>query len=201
VQANGSPGAIHDPTGHMVTDLKTATATDGNGTAVGAVVTGTMHLDGLWVHENGPGAMICSGLTAMCKAHPGMFELAVGGCRGQTTCNTTAPAPGEETDDNAVFLVRSLQPDVMTVKEAFTKFNIVAYRDYIFQNRQGLNSLRHAKADVPSPAAGPQTKKNSRGNADAGADADTDAEAERLEAEIASLQAQLARVRSRSRRD
>ena len=46
VVANGSPGAIHDPTGRMVTDLTTATV-KANGTAVGPVVTGTMHLDGL----------------------------------------------------------------------------------------------------------------------------------------------------------
>jgi hypothetical protein len=45
--------------------------------------------------------------------------------------------------------VRSLQPEVMTVRAGFAKHNVVAYRDYIFQNRQGLNSLRHAKADIP----------------------------------------------------
>ena len=71
--------------------------------------------------------MICSGLAAMCQAHPGMFELAVGGCGGKTICNTTSPVAGEEIDNNAVFLVRSLQPDVITVRDAFAKFNIVAY--------------------------------------------------------------------------
>lgn len=71
--------------------------------------------------------MICSGLTAMCKAHPGMFELAVGGCGGKTTCNTTSPVEGEEINNNAVFLVRSLQPEVITVRDAFAKFDIVAY--------------------------------------------------------------------------
>ena len=65
-------------------------------TIEGGVVTGTMDLDAEWVHENGPGAMICSGLTAMCKAHPGVFETVVGGCGGpaKTGCNATAPAPG-----------------------------------------------------------------------------------------------------------
>lgn len=157
------------------------------------------------VHENGPGAMICSGLTAMCKAHPGMFELAVGGCGGTTTCNATAAAPGEEINNNAVFLVRSLRPAELTVREAFTKFNVVAYRDYIFQNRQGLNSLRHAKADIPAPKqpehAAEVVGVPERGKAGAQDSEDLTAvlmaEEERLEATIASLQLQLERVRSR----
>ena len=57
---------------------------------------------------------------------------------------------GEELDNNAVFLVRSTKPSVMTVRQGFEKFDIVAYRDYIFQNRQGLNSLRHTKSDIPA---------------------------------------------------
>ena len=44
VVANGSPGAIHDPTGHMVPDLKTI-GEDG----AGWVVTGTMDLDASWL--------------------------------------------------------------------------------------------------------------------------------------------------------
>ena len=158
------------------------------------------------VHENGPGAMICSGLTAMCKAHPGMFELAVGGCSGTTTCNTTAPAPGEEINNNAVFLVRSLRPAELTVREAFTKYNIVAYRDYIFQNRQGLNSLRHAKADIPAPKKQLEHAAQVVGVPERGKASAQDSEhlaallmeeEERLEATIASLQLQLERVRSR----
>ena len=74
----------------VVSDLKTIE---------GGVVTGTMDLDAEWVHENGPGAMICSGLTAMCKAHPGVFETVVGGCGGpaKTGCNATAPGAGSAT--------------------------------------------------------------------------------------------------------
>eukprot|EP01047_Picozoa_sp_COSAG01_P046832 COSAG01_NODE_4427_length_5035_cov_2.138574_9_plen_107_part_00 len=41
----------------------------------------------------------------------------------------------------------------MTVRQAFTKFDIVAGRDYLFQNRQGLNSLRHTKSAIPAPFA------------------------------------------------
>ena len=36
------------------------------GTLGGGVVTGTMDLDQTWVHENGPGALICPGLTQVC---------------------------------------------------------------------------------------------------------------------------------------
>ena len=32
-----------------------------------------------------------------------MFELAIGGCGGKTTCNTTASTPCEETDTNAEY--------------------------------------------------------------------------------------------------
>lgn len=39
IVANGSPGAIHDPTGRMVPDLKTNPSS--------GIVTGTMHLDAL----------------------------------------------------------------------------------------------------------------------------------------------------------
>jgi hypothetical protein len=47
----------------------------------------------------------------------------------------------------------------MTVRQAFTKFDIVAGRDYLFQNRQGLNSLRHTKSAIPAPFAdGEQTR-------------------------------------------
>ena len=146
----------------------------------------------------------------MCKAHPGMFELAIGGCGGKTTCNTTASTPGEETDTNAVFLVRSLHPAEMTVREAFTKFNIVAYRDYIFQNRQGLNSLRHSKADIPAPKEhrektnddAPQIDDSFKNSKAAALSSDRitaalAAEAERLQAEIALKQAQLESIRSR----
>ena len=55
-------------------------------TIEGGVVTGTMDLDAEWVHENGPGAMICSGLTAMCKAHPW----------GVRDCRRRLRRPGED---------------------------------------------------------------------------------------------------------
>jgi hypothetical protein len=46
------------------------------------------------------------------------------------TCSTTPATPSEETNNSAVFLVRSLRPAKL---KAFAKYNIVAYRDYIFQ--------------------------------------------------------------------
>jgi hypothetical protein len=54
---------------------------------------GTMDLDAAWVHENGPGKMICPGIAAMCKAHPGVFELGVGGCGNRLHGPLTVPTP------------------------------------------------------------------------------------------------------------
>jgi len=69
----------------------------------------------------------------------------------------------------------------MTVRQGFEKFDIVAYRDYIFQNRQGLNSLRHTKSDIP--AAKPKQH-------------DTNAaRVAQLERKIGALQAELAALR------
>ena len=148
IVSNGSPGNIHDTTGRAVADLKKLPAP-----GEPSVITGTMDLDATWVHNNGPGKMICSGLEAMCSAHPGVFELAIGGCGGSLVangCNTSLPTPeGESGTNNAKFLVRSLKPEVMTVREGFAKYNVVAGRDYLFQNRQGLNSLRHTKSAIP----------------------------------------------------
>ena len=183
------------------------------------------------------------GLDKMCKAHPGVFELAMPGCTGRSACNASAAVPGEEGSpdhpgSNAVFLVRcvarawarasrlsrwhafcrrhnrvdctcvppcapssaerhgrslarSLKPEVLTVRAAFKEFDVVAYRDYIFQNRQGLNSLRQNKADIPAAKPG-------AANAAAAAPAAEGAGAEEaaLVGTIAQLQARLDAVRA-----
>ena len=97
---------------------------------------------------------------------------------------------GEELDNNAVFLVRSTNPSVMTVRQGFEKFDIVAYRDYIFQNRQGLNSLRHTKSDIP--AAKPKHGANAPAPVRRGGEA---ARVAQLERQIGALQAELAELR------
>ena len=96
---------------------------------------------------------------------------------------------GEELDNNAVFLVRSTNPSVMTVRQGFEKFDIVAYRDYIFQNRQGLNSLRHTKSDIPAAKPKPvrQEAPVRRGG--------EAARVAQLERQIGALQAELAALR------
>ena len=108
-------------------------------------------------------------------------------------CNPSATAPGEETDNNAVFLVRSLQPDVMSVREGFKRFNIVAYRDYIFQNRQGLNSLRQSKSPIQAPRN--RTAEASKPGAQAELFRALRQEEASLLGEIGRARAQLARVR------
>ena len=103
---------------------------------------------------------------------------------------------GEELDNNAVFLVRSTNPSVMTVRQGFEKFDIVAYRDYIFQNRQGLNSLRHTKSDIP--AAKPKHGANAPAPVRQEAPVWRGGEAARvaqLERQIGALQAELAALR------
>jgi len=98
---------------------------------------------------------------------------------------------GEELDNNAVFLVRSTNPSVMTVRQGFEKFDIVAYRDYIFQNRQGLNSLRHTKSDIPA-AKPKQHGTNAPAPVRRGGEA---ARVAQLERKIGALQAELAALR------
>ena len=151
-----TPGAVLDTTGHVVADFGVI----GRGDADVAI--GSIDLDATWVHENGPALFInCPKIAKMCAAAPGVFELSVGGCRdsynnqsGLKDCRFGAPAPGESTaNDNAIFLVRSLQRKTHSVRAAFKKFGVVPYRDYIFASRQQINSLRQTKTPIP-PARG-----------------------------------------------
>ena len=79
----------------------------------------------------------------------------------------------------------------MTVRQGFEKFDIVAYRDYIFQNRQGLNSLRHTKSDIPA-AKPKQHDINAPAPVRPGGGA---ARVAQLERQIGALQAELAALR------
>ena len=84
----------------------------------------------------------------------------------------------------------------MTVRQGFEKFDIVAYRDYIFQNRQGLNSLRHTKSDIP--AAKPKHDVNAPAPVRQEAPVRRGGDAARvaqLERKIGALQAELAALR------
>merc|ERR1712046_233752 len=94
------------------------------------VVTGTLDLDAVWLHKNGPGALICPGLQKLCSKYPSIFELAIGGCAASSGklpgCSMASPAPGESAD-NAVFLLRSLNPARVTVKAALAEFGVVSY--------------------------------------------------------------------------
>merc|ERR1712190_49471 len=112
---------------------------------------GTLDLDAAWFHKNGPGALICPGLAKMCAKYPGVFEFVIGGCFASSGklpgCSAASPAPGESAD-NAVFMMRSLKPETITVKAAIAEFGLVSYHDYVFQSRQGLNSLRQVRGVI-----------------------------------------------------
>ena len=123
------------------------------------VRTGTLDLDMTWVHANGPGPLNCPAIAAMCKAHPGVFELAIPGCGH--LCNRTFGCtcgkvwPGETVNaDNSVFVVRSKQPHLYPVRAAFRRYGVVPYHDFVKGSRQGLNALRQARADIPRSPAG-----------------------------------------------
>ena len=109
VVANGSPGNILDTTGRPVNDTKVVAV----GLAKNAsanVVTGTIDLDADWVHQNGPGAIICPAVKKMCANWPGVFFFAIGGCGGPPKnpgCTAAPQLPGEDTVGNAVFLLQS----------------------------------------------------------------------------------------------
>lgn len=119
------------------------------------MVTATLDLDADWVHENGPGAIICPAIQKICAKYPGVFEFAVAGCHGAPAnpgCTLADDIPvGEDTLKNAIFLLRSKDLSRMTVKAAFKEFGVVTFRDYLSANRQGLNSLRQAGAPIPFP--------------------------------------------------
>ena len=99
----------------------------------------------------------------MCEAHPGVFDLAIPGCGHSYNhpkacavgCTCGKVWPGETVKaDNSVFLVRSKQPTVFHVRTAFRRYGVVLYHDFIKGSRQGLNSLRQARAEFPRPAPG-----------------------------------------------
>jgi len=140
-------GQVLDTTGHPPAD----TVLD----PTSGIVTATILLDYGWLHENGPGGLICPGLAKMCATYRGAFEFAVNGCGGATKnpgCAAASVSPGESTaDNNAVFLVRSTGTAAKTVAEAFAEFGIVSYRDYIMANRRGLNTLRQTGTAIPQP--------------------------------------------------
>jgi len=110
------------------------------------VVTGTVDLDAEWLHENGPGAIICPALAKMCKIYPGVFEFVVTGCGGVAKnpgCSAQAQKPDEDqASSNAVFYVRSKDHSKKTVAAAFKEVGMVSFRDYISANRRGINALR-----------------------------------------------------------
>jgi hypothetical protein len=99
-----------------------------------------------------------------------VFELVIPGCSGHwnTSACSAQPQitiPGWHTPKDkhgsreSVFKIRSKDPSRITVKEAAKEVGLVAFRDYIFANRRGLNSLRQLGAPipvaVPEPSATP----------------------------------------------
>eukprot|EP01052_Picozoa_sp_SAG31_P041985 SAG31_NODE_6525_length_1988_cov_1.174166_1_plen_651_part_01 len=152
-------GMILDTTGETVADIKPLSAVSrcGGGQNCPNVVTGTLDLDAEWVHENGPGTN-CQVLQKICKTYPGVFEFIIAGCGGETQgkgglsgCTTRAQTDWWQrgtAPSNSVMLFASKDPDKKTVRAAFdevtvgSKVKIVPGRDYIFANRQGINSLR-----------------------------------------------------------
>ena len=169
VVANGYPGSIVNTMGRQVDDFK---ALPGGGAWCTntanklihdcGVRTGTLDLDATWVHENGPGTLNCPAVAAMCKAHPGVFELSIPGCGHfnrpkacAAGCTCGEVWPGETVKaDNSVFLVRSKQPETFPVRTAFRRYGVVPYHDFIKGSRQGINALRQARADIPRPPGG-----------------------------------------------
>jgi predicted amidohydrolase len=152
-------GMILDTTGETVADIKPLSAVSpcGGGQNCPNVVTGTLDLDAEWVHENGPGTN-CQVLQKICKTYPGVFEFIIAGCGGETQgkgglsgCTTRAQTDWWQrgtAPSNSVMLFASRDPDKKTVRAAFdevtvgSKVKVVPWRDYIFANRQGINSLR-----------------------------------------------------------
>jgi predicted amidohydrolase len=170
IVANGYPGDIINGMGRQVDDFKALPGgarlcknTPDKTIHDCGVRTGTLDLDATWVHDNGPGPLNCPAIAAMCKAHPGVFELAIPGCGHlynhpkacAAGCTCGKVAPGETVkNDNSVFLVRSKQPEKFPVRTAFRRHGVVPYHDFIKGSRQGLNALRQARADIPRPPAG-----------------------------------------------
>ena len=92
--------------------------------------------------------------------NPDVFEVQAGGCAGNydhgvnESCARFVAASDDYlggVHENAVFLVRSRKPGVLTVREGLRRYGVVSYRDFIAQARQGLNSLRQTQSQIPRP--------------------------------------------------
>jgi len=132
-------GVILDSTGETAVDIKVLPS---------KVVTATVDLDAEWIHENGPGLISTPLLKGICARYPGGFEFIIDGqvhlkpgCTHRIY-NSTDPWQRGTAPDNSVMLFASKRPEVMTVKQAFEVEGLVPWRDYVFQSRRGINSLR-----------------------------------------------------------
>ena len=115
--------------------------------------------------------------------YAGVFEFIIGGCfdeakagapesdpkGGLTGCsfrNQTQTDQRGTGPTNGVMLFASKNQTAMTVRAAFAEFGVVAWRDYIFANRQAINSLRQMNLPIIpwggkiscSPRTGPRKR-------------------------------------------
>lgn len=89
-----------------------------------------------------------------------MFEFIIGGCFDEAKAGAAGGLTGcsfrnqTQTDQrgtgptNSVMLFASKNQTAMTVKATFAEFGVIAWRDYIFANRQAINSLRQMNLPI-----------------------------------------------------
>jgi predicted amidohydrolase len=158
---NGQPGGIFTDYGRPVDDIKYLPGGDPRHSYV---TTGTIDLDSTWFHENGP--YQCDKVVELCNRYPGVFHFVVPGCNNgarqhQHASNCTAapqmPIPGWHPGQSreSVFKIMSKDPGKISVKQAARELGLLSFRDYIFGNRQALNSLRQRRRPISPPQPPP----------------------------------------------
>ena len=173
--ANGNPGDFVEPTGRSLKAITTVEATTEWGKADGALM---MHaefdLDRTFIHQDNN----CGKLKKMCADHAGKLVVEIDGCNsggtGHPGC-ALATHP-DDPEQNGIMLVRAVDRSVSVRALCKVRASLAAWlprggmltgnclwqncvqeygietdRDYIWRERQGINSLRQVGKPCPGP--------------------------------------------------
>ena len=151
IVANGHPGDFVEPTGRSNTKITTVNASTDWGKAHGALMKhADLDLDSTFIHQDNN----CAKLIKMCKEYPGRVVFEIDGCvaawrgGGHPGCETQSHP--DDPPDNGVMLLRAVDRTV-SVRSLCEAYGVETDRDYIWRQRQAVNSLRQAGEPCPGP--------------------------------------------------
>ena len=173
--ANGNPGDFVEPTGRSLKAITTVEATTEWGKADGALMMhAELDLDRTFIHQDNN----CGKLKKMCADHAGKLVVEIDGCNsggtGHPGC-ALATHP-DDPEQNGIMLVRAVDRSVSVRALCKVRASLAAWlprggmltgnclwqncvqeygietdRDYIWRERQGINSLRQVGKPCPGP--------------------------------------------------